>query len=406
MAPDVLPSDPLDTSFTYPVLWRGFLYNPLVRRIFFLICLLYFPAFAGKVLAISDPLAVPNNKIGIHILFPGEIYDAAKIVNNKGEAAWGYVVIPIQAKDRDRQRWQDFLDKCKENKVIPIIRVATVAEGSNWATPNNYDLVDFANFLNDLKWPVRNRYVIIFNEVNRSDEYGGVISPENYADILNNAVDLFKARSSDFFILPAGLDNAASSGKTSINWKAYLRRMYQKQPDIFNKIDGWTSHAYPNPDFSARPDLSGSNRIDSFKYDLQVLKNFTNKKLPIFITEAGWSGKYLSDHQISLYYQYAFSKVWTDPSIVAITPFVLDAQDGPFKQFSFVGKNQEIKEFVSTYASFAQSGDPALSVDLPPQIAFKEETAEEPAVLGTQTDARTLLQKLYNNLMSLFGLIK
>ena len=236
-------------------------------------------------MAIYDPLSVPNNKMGIHILFPSELHTAAQMINGADKGSWGYVTIPIQSTDRNRKKWQDFLNQCLLERVIPLIRVATVPVGSNWEEPSNLDLIDFANFLNDLNWPVQNRYVIIFNEVNRPDEYGGVVSPENYADILSNAVDIFKDRSSDFFILPAGLDNAAITRSGAIQWSTYLRRMHNKQPDIFNKIDGWTSHAYPNPDFSVRPDLSGSNKIDSFRYDLNFLKRFTNKRLPVFITE-------------------------------------------------------------------------------------------------------------------------
>ncbi|KKT35720.1 MAG: hypothetical protein UW23_C0012G0027, partial [Candidatus Collierbacteria bacterium GW2011_GWA1_44_12] len=123
----------------------------------------------------------------------------------------------IQSTDRDRIKWQKFLDKCKELKVIPLIRVATVPEGLSWVEPNDYDLIDFANFLGDLKWPLANRYVIFFNEVNRSDEYGGLVNPEIYADILANAYDIFKNVSTDFFILPAGLDNAAPNAKGYIH---------------------------------------------------------------------------------------------------------------------------------------------------------------------------------------------
>jgi len=377
-----------------------------VRLLSLPITILLFLSVAGKVIAISDPLAVPNNKIGLHILFPGEIHEAARIINREGEAAWGYVTIPIQASDRDRIKWQEFLNKCKEEEIIPLIRIATVPEGSHWAEPNNLDLIDFANFLNDLKWPVQNRYIIIFNEVNRADEYGGLVRPENYADILSNAIDIFKDRSEDFFILPAGLDNAASDRRSSVNWKDYLWRMYRHQPDIFNKIDGWTSHAYPNPDFSVRPDLSGSNKIDSFKYDLQLIKNFTTKELPVFITEAGWSSKYLSEHQIALYFQYAFSKVWSDPRIVAVTPFLLNAQDGPFEQFSFLNKDREKKEFAHTFSILAQIGSPNLPIELHPQIANTENiSTPSTAILGSETNSFDTLQKLYNNLRSLFGLI-
>lgn len=370
-----------------------------MRILSIVISLFLYLSLSDKILAIFDPLSVPNNKIGLHLLFPEELAQAAKIVNRHGEAAWGYVTIPIQAGDRDRIKWQNFLDKCREEKIIPLIRIATVPEGANWAAPNDYDLVDFANFLGDLKWPVQNRYIIFFNEVNRSDEYGGFMSPEKYADILNNAVDIFKARSEDFFILPAGLDNASSNGKNSLNWKTYLLRMYRQQPDIFNRLDGWTSHAYANPDFAARPDLSGSNKIDSFMYDLQYLKNFTQKKLPVFITETGWSNKYLSDHQIALYYQYAFSKVWSNPNIVAVTPFLLNAQDGPFQKFSFLDKNQKEKEFSATLSVLAQKGEPLLTTELPQLDMVKTSVGTTQELIGDQINMFISIEKLYNNLV-------
>lgn len=359
------------------------------------------------VLAIYDPLSVPNNKIGIHILFPDEIEPASKIINNNGKAQWGYVTIPIQATDRDRKKWQLFFDQCKNNKVIPIVRVATVAEGSNWQEPNNFDLVDFANFLGDLNWPTTNRYVIIFNEVNRSDEYGGFVSPEKYADILNNAIDIFKAKSADFFLLPAGLDNAAINTKTSFNWRRYLERMYLRHPNIFNKIDGWTSHAYPNPDFSSRPDISGVNKVDSFRTDLKYIKLFSNKKLPVFITETGWSRKYLSEHQISLYYQYVLTHQWNDPNIVAITPFLLSAQDGAFMDFSFKNTDGEYKEFAQTLSDYSTIGEPILTQ--------KQEAIELPIISATTSvqimksnneNSFTLLKRLYNSLLSLMSIFK
>ena len=365
--------------------------------------LIYLTSFSNT-LAISDPLSVPNNKIGIHILFPDEVDSAAKVVNNDGKGDWGYLTIPIQASDRDRVKWQRFFDLSKDKKVIPIIRVATVPEGSNWVEPNNYDLVDFANFLGDLNWPTENRYIVIFNEVNRSDEYGGYVSPEKYADILNNAIDIFKAKSPDFFILPAGLDNAASNSRTSLNWRLYLERMYLHHPDIFNKIDGWTSHAYPNPDFSSRPDRSGSNKIDSYRSDLRFIRLFSNKKLPVFITETGWSNKNLSDHQIALYYQYALTHQWSDENIVAITPFLLNAQEGAFKTFSFKKEDGALKEFSATFSSYATKGEPKPSVISESKTATSSSDTNDTSVVSTNENSLTLLIKLYNSLKSLMGI--
>ena len=349
--------------FTHPQEIGGvFLYIiPVVYLATFLINLFFFLTISNWANAVTDPLNTTNNRIGIHILFPDEIETAAKLVNNDNQGSWGYVTIPIQATDRNRERWQKFFDKCTDRKVIPIIRVATVPEGSNWAKPDNYDLIDFANFLGDLRWPTANRYVIIFNEVNRSDEYGGFVRPEDYADILANASDIFKQVSPEFFILPAGLDNAAPNATGYMNHRRYIERMYLHRPDIFEKIDGWTSHAYPNPGFSARPDQSGVNKIDSFKYDLRLIHQFTNKKLPVFITEAGWSSQYLSDIQIGYYYKHALSKIWNDPNIVAITPFLLNAQDGPFTVFSFTKKDGQLKESATIFSSYATTGSPQLS---------------------------------------------
>ena len=376
---------------------------PLIAVI---ISLFVYLTIGSPVMAITDPLAVSNNKVGMHILFPDEIAPAAKIVNNNDQASWGYVTIPIQASDRDRAKWQQFFDQCKERKVIPIIRVATVPDGSNWEQPDNFDLVDFANFLGDLTWPTENRYVVIFNEVNRADEYGGYVSPETYSDILSNAVDIFKNKSADFFILPAGLDNAAGNSKTSLNWRLYLERMYLRHSDIFDKIDGWTSHAYPNPDFSARADKSGSNKIDSYRTDLKFIHLFTTKKLPVFITETGWSGKNLSEHQISLYYQYVFTHQWTDSNIVAITPFLLNAQDGAFINFSFKNTDGSFKEFAQTLSSFATRGEPVLAVaevlSSPILIEGSTPSATPPVNYGT---SKNLLKNLYNSLMSLIGIL-
>lgn len=366
----------------------------------FIIGLVIYFYSGTSVLAITDPLAVPNNKIGIHILFPDEVDSAAKIVNN-GKGEWGYVTVPIQASDRDRIKWQKFLDQCKEKKIIPIVRVATVPDGSNWVQPNNFDLVDFANFLGELNWPTENRYIIIFNEVNRADEFGGFVSPENYSDVLNNAIDIFKAKSQDFFILPAGLDNAASNSRTSLNWRLYLERMYLRHPDIFSKIDGWTSHAYPNPGFSSRPDKQGPNKIDSYRTDLKFIRLFSTKKLPVFITETGWSTKNLSDHQIALYYQYVFSHQWTDENIVAITPFILNAQDGPFEVFSFLGKDNSPKEFSSVLSSYATKGEPKLAQikEEMPATSSSETNITQPQPTGE--NSQTLIIKLYNSFKSL-----
>ncbi|MEK7524975.1 MAG: DUF192 domain-containing protein [Patescibacteria group bacterium] len=350
---------------------------------------IFFLLTASPALAIYDPLSVTNNRVGVHVLSPDELESAAKLVNNDSAGSWGYVTVPIQASDRDREKWTQFMTKATELKIIPIIRVATIVDDVHWLKPNDNDLIDFANFLNDLPWPTQNRYVVIFNEVNRADEFGGSVSPEAYADILNNAIDIFKRRSAKFFILPSALDNAAPNGGQFMRWDSYLTRMHARQPEIFNKIDGWNSHAYGNPGFSASPTLSGTNKADSFKSDLVFLRRFTQKELPVFITEAGWSRQRLDDRTIATFYNHAFYNAWADEQVIAVTPFLLFAGTEPFSNFSLLTKDSRPTLAYQAIQAFAVDGSPLLEEYPTPTPAVLEATPST-AVLGSQITDKNL----------------
>ncbi len=292
-----------------------------------------------KTYAVEDPLSVQNNKFGIHILFSSELGEAAKLVNSNG-GDWGYVTIPIQTGDKDINKWQDFMNQCRQLHVIPIIRLATEGDyfhTQDWRKPTYDDIIDFANFLNSLQWPVKNHYVIIYNEVNRGDEWGGSEDPADYASLLEYAVKEFKFVDPDFFIISAGLDNAAPTQPPAyMNEYSYMQEMNQAVPGIFGQIDGLASHSYPNPGFVQPPTIVGRTSIASFSFEQQFAQQLSGKKLPIFITETGWSDDSLSSGLIAQYYKQAFANVWDDPSVVAVTPFLLSANQGPFIQFSFL----------------------------------------------------------------------
>lgn len=307
--------------------------------ILFFVLLIVFLTKASHSLAIEDPLKTVNNKVGIHILFPSELQAAANIVNSNG-GDWGYVTIPIQVGDKNLEKWQQFMDEAKRLHIVPIVRLATEGHYFNtafWKKPSREDVLDFANFLNSLEWPVKNRYVIIFNEVNRGDEWEGSPNPSEYASILDFAVDAFKSKNEDFFIISAGLDNAAANvSGTSMNQYSFIREMYSAVPNIFNKIDGLGSHSYPNPAFSVPPWVVTQRSISSFVYEKNLVDQFSDKNLPIFITETGWSSNKISKNQIATYFTYAFNSVWSNNNIIAVTPFLLQAGTDPFSQFSIL----------------------------------------------------------------------
>lgn len=330
----------------------------------FIITLLTIVLFnPNQTLAVYNPLSVPNNKIGIHILFTEEVLLAKDFSNTNG-GDWGYVTIPIQAGDKDIKKWQKFMDDCKKFHLIPILRIATEGDyfkKSTWRKPEDADIIDFANFLDSLDWPVKNRYVIVFNEVNRGDEYEGKADPENYAKLLSYAVTVFKSKSDDFFIISSGMDNAAETDGINYNQYDYFRLMNVSVPGIFNQIDGFSSHSYPNPAFSQAPYVNTPRSIYSFQYETDLIEQLSVKKIPVFITETGWDQETVTEKTAINYFNEALNGVWSDSNIVAITPFLLLAGDGPFQKFSFVKGNGEKKEIFTMFEKLTKiKGTPNL----------------------------------------------
>ncbi len=332
--------------------------------IFFIVSLCVLFLFSETSFAIENPFLKPNNKMGVHILFTSEINTAAGLINSNG-GDWGYVTIPIQAGDKDLEKWQKFMNDAKSLHVIPIIRLATEGDYFNttvWRKPEKEDILDFANFLNSLVWPTKNRYIVIFNEVNRSDEWGGNLKPQEYADLLSYAISEFKSLNDDFFIISSGLDNAApdDSGKY-MNEYDYMIAMNSATPGIFKLLDGLGSHSYPNPGFRQMPYILTSQSIDSFNFEQNLAYRLNEKRLPVFITETGWSKKALSEDQISSYFKYAFKYVWSDDSVVAVTPFILQA-GAPFSQFSLIQQTGENSKIFFTLSEIPKiKGEPSVN---------------------------------------------
>ena len=310
-----------------------------------------------KSYAIFNPLEHPNNFHGIHILFPSELEEASKLVNsNTGE--WGYVTIPIQSGDKDLEKWQKFMDDCKKLKLIPIIRLSTEGhfeDSSVWRIPTETDILDFANFLGSLQWPIENRYIVVFNEVNRFDEWGGKPpNPEIYSDLLSYAIDTFKEKSGDFYIIMSGLDNAApNDGEKYMDNFVFIKRMAAYNKRIFDRLDGFASHSYPNPNFSQPPLLNKREGVTTYMYEYELINSYTTQKKPAFILETGWHSENLGEGLVASYYKTAYDQIWgkdTD-KIVAITPFLLQSQGGSFDKFSFIRnglKTQYYKEGIET----------------------------------------------------------
>lgn len=307
-----------------------------------LICLTLFP---NPTYAIYDPLSVSNNKFGMHIISssPDEVKDTASLTNNNGD--WGYITFLIESGQRDKNRWQTFFNELRRAHLIPIVRIATKPDGNNWVRPYKKEEEAWASFLNELNWPTKNRYVIIYNEPNHATEWGGSVDPANYAQTLSKTIDALKKENPDFFVINGGLD-ASAPNKTPAYLDSFnfMDQMDQAVPGIFKKLDGWSSHSYPNPNFSGLPTASGKMTVRGYQEEIKKLRSLgVEKNLPIFISETGWkhaggkkpNSSYQGLEKVAENYKNAFENAWNNEHIVAVTPFILDYQDAPFDNFSF-----------------------------------------------------------------------
>ncbi len=294
---------------------------------FLTVVMLLMQALPGQVMA-----KVP---LGMHILETQEVGSVRELWGDQKDE-WGYVTIPIRLDQLNRERWQKFMDEANQNKLIPIVRLATRFDPQGiWKRPEKADVVTMARFLSELDWKTDKRRVVVYNEPNHSGEWGGKIAPEEYAEILEFAADWFHTEKNlNYKVLPAGLDSAAANTDKTMESERFLETMLVSQPSVIDKIDAWTSHAYPNPAFAASPYREGKGSMMGWKYELDYLKSRWGKDFDVYITETGWDQQLVPYFRLVNYYVYTLQNVWIDERIKAVTPFVLNGNNGVFEGFS------------------------------------------------------------------------
>lgn len=325
------------------------------KAVIFLLLALWLFRSASPVLA--------ENKYGIHISELSDLEKSAELVNSNG-GDWGYVTIVLRDDDLKQDKWQKFFDSCRKLHLIPIVRIATHMAAGYWEKPNPDDLNKWPEFLNSLNWPVKQQIVVVFNEPNHAKEWGGEINPREYSLILEKMISLFKNKNQNFYILNAGLDQAADGRNGTMDEAVFIKEMAAASPDVFNHLDGWASHSYPNHGFVGLPENTGRASIRGYEWELGVLQNNnTLKNLDIYITETGWPHKegmtfdrrFYEHTKVAQLFEKAFN-IWAkDNRVKTVTPFILNYPEEPFDHFSFFAKDGQyyasfnaIKELVKT----------------------------------------------------------
>ncbi len=295
---------------------------------FLLLFLMLSPLARGSALALEDKI------LGVHLLSTRDLDHAKSLLAaDKGEK---FATIPLTFQDLNHQEeWQRFFNDAKANNFIPIVRLATESRDGIWSKPNRRQIVHMFEFLNQLDWPDDELHIIVFNEVNHAKEWGGDISPQEYAQVLDFTCKWAHTEAKDYIVLPAAMDLAAPNGSETMEAFTYLEAMYRYNPKIFNQIDIWNSHSYPNPAFSSSPTRSAKNSMRGFIHELNYLKRKTGRDFEVIITETGWKANRQTAPWLNNYYLYAFQHIWSHPQVIGVTPFVVQGSPGPFESFSF-----------------------------------------------------------------------
>ncbi|MBU4380720.1 hypothetical protein KKF75_00670 [Patescibacteria group bacterium] len=302
---------------------------------------------------IQKNIGYQNNKFGLYIYAEEDyVIYASDLVNSNG-GDWGYVLIPINVKDYESQKWNKIFALLEKYHLIPIMQLWDLTKKEE-----KEQIYQSAYFLNSLKWPIRQRFVSVYNEPNDDKFWRDRADPVTYAEILRDTIRVFKSVNPNFFMLNGAFNASARGGDGYMDEEAFLIEMDKTVQDIFKMLDGWASHPYPQPNFTGSPQGWGRDSVRAYEWELGILeKNFGVKNLPIFITEAGWphqegedvDKRYLDQETVANYYKTAFENVWLpDDRIVAVTPFTikypppddhfswLDADEKPYLQYKVI----------------------------------------------------------------------
>lgn len=330
----------------------------------FLISVFRFPVFAEN-----------KNIFGLHLTQLSDLDKAAPVINSAG-GDWGWATIVIRLDQLDKNTWQSFFNQCRQLHIIPIIRLSTIMDSGNWKRPVESDIDHLAGFLNQLNWPQKDRHIILFNEPNHKEEWGGGVDPKSFADISIYTYQKFKSVNPDFYLISTGLDLAAPNRKPDImSAEAFYREIFQYRPEYFDHFDALASHSYPNHGYIGLPTDRGLHSIRGYLSELQFLKKMGVKKTyPVFITETGWPHREGEEKNSKYYTAYTSAKlllqalaVWEkDPQIKAVTPFIYNYPYPPFDHFSWVDKSENL------YDSYQKVVDSPKSKNQPEQITKYE----------------------------------
>lgn len=289
--------------------------------------------------------AGPNNIYGAHLLvddgLPGtkghrHLQWARHLVGR-----WGYAKTLFGGIDANTKGaapgWVDYVKRCYEFELIPVIRLAGHWTGNGWIAPQPDKPGDYSSMAEAVHRVVSDLprsdlcplYIEVWNEPNLPLEWSGKPNPQEYADFFVQVAEAIRDIGDDrIYILNGALS-------TDLSWVEKLCDANERFIDAF---DVWSSHPYPHNrppsinhhDKTAPPDAA--HTIDSYLLETAILARRGRPGVPVMITETGYdlgNSAYAHEgHPIineanrADYTVRAFRDHWSKwPEIIAVTPF-------------------------------------------------------------------------------------
>ena len=308
------------------------------------ISLIFFLIISRSTVYAQNVTGSENNNCGLHLNQREEqdIAYAAELCNSNG-GDLGKVVITLQDSIIGNvDELNTTFNLLRKYHLEPIIRLATHLCGDSWCIPSIEDSIRWRDYLTSPKlyWPTVTKRIILFNEVNHAKEWGGTLDPKSYADIAGKFCSDFKAADPNFVMMLAGFD----ASNPNMDEAVYLQQLIAYKPEIFECIDGFTSHSYPNPGFRSSPYLVGRGSVKTYEWELNLLKRLgVQQDFCVYNTETGWphaegsslDNRYLPADTVAKYTGILAGQLNSDPKICSYNFFIINDQSELFEHFSW-----------------------------------------------------------------------
>ena len=310
----------------------------------------------------GEPDDIPlgfDNRFGIGLVGPGDVTDMDLSADLVGPEGWIKIIFPGVTADTQGAEpgWISAVEMAYDRDLIPVIRI-----GPPWGDRNVRNQADddtytsftdlgqaYRQVVEDLplreNWPV---WIEIHNEPNLCYEWecdpaatddgwmGYQQIATEYAHMMRDVADALididdpRIKITNGGLAPGGVTSCECGGDGfdgGITSVEFIEQMEAAVPDVFDRLDGWSSHPYPASgegyDFMVPYDQA----MPGLLYHHQEL-DAVGDDLPVLITETGWNLDHGTREDVADWMVQAYQDPWlTDDDILAVMPFMLRDPD-------------------------------------------------------------------------------